>query len=95
MGLAQRSRGADPRRAAQLEVWRRKAKVGDRIIIESERVGTRDRTGEILEIRNSPLGPDYRVRWDDGHESEIRPKGGSARIVRPKSAASRDLEPVA
>lgn len=56
-------------------------KVGDRIVLESERVGQRDREGEILEVIDSPLGPNYRVRWDDGHISEIRPKAGSARIV--------------
>jgi hypothetical protein len=55
---------------------------GDRIIIESERVGTRDRVGEILEVHESTLGPDYRVRWDDGRVTEIRPKAGSARIER-------------
>jgi hypothetical protein len=55
-------------------------KVGDRIVVESERAGKRDRCGEILEITDSPLGPNYRVRWDDGHESELRPKAGSARI---------------
>jgi hypothetical protein len=56
-------------------------KVGDRIVLESERVGQRDREGEILEVTDSPLGPNYRVRWDDGHVSEIRPKAGSARIL--------------
>lgn len=57
------------------------AKTGDRIVLESERVGQRDREGEILEVIDSPLGPNYRVRWDDGHVTEIRPKAGSARIV--------------
>jgi len=56
-------------------------RIGDRIVLESERVGQQDREGEILEVLDSPLGPNYRVRWDDGHESEIRPKAGSARIV--------------
>jgi hypothetical protein len=55
-------------------------KAGDRIVIESERVGQPAREGEILEVTDSPLGPNYRVRWDDGHESEIRPAAGSARI---------------
>lgn len=55
-------------------------KVGDRIVVESERVGKRDRSGEIVEVTDSPLGVNYRVRWDDGHVSEIRPKAGSARI---------------
>lgn len=55
-------------------------KAGDRIVVESERVGQRDRVGEILEVRDSPLGSDYRVRWDDGRITEIRPKAGSARF---------------
>lgn len=56
------------------------ARVGDRIIVESERVGQHDRSGEILEVTESPLGQNFRVRWDDGHVSELRPKAGSARI---------------
>jgi hypothetical protein len=62
------------------EVFEMQAKVGDRIVLESERVGQKDRAGEILEVTESPLGDNLRVRWDDGHESEIRPKAGSARI---------------
>ena len=57
------------------------AKVGDRIVIESEKVGQHDREGVILQVFDSPLGVNYRVHWDDGHESEIRPRLGSARIV--------------
>jgi hypothetical protein len=56
-------------------------KIGDRIVIESERVGIAAREGEILELIDSVAGPRYRVRWDDGHESTIRPAAGSARIV--------------
>jgi hypothetical protein len=64
------------------------AKAGDRIVLESERVGQRDRAGEILEVHASPSGPDYRVRWDDGRITEIRPKAGSARIVAGPPASS-------
>ena len=56
-------------------------KIGDRIVIESERVGIAPREGEILEVLESSAGPRYRVRWDDDHESTIRPAAGSARIV--------------
>ena len=66
------------------------AKVGDRIVIESERVGQHPREGEILEVLESTYGTRYRVRWDDGHESTIRPAAGSARIVEmPGSHPSR------
>ncbi len=57
------------------------ARAGDRISIESEKVGTAAREGEILEAIELAAGPHYRVRWDDGHESDIRPAGGSARII--------------
>jgi hypothetical protein len=65
-----------------------KATAGDRIIVESERVGQHDREGEVLEVLDSPLGINLRVRWDDGHVSEIRPKAGSARIVPAKPATA-------
>jgi hypothetical protein len=60
------------------------AKVGDRIIVESERVGQPPREGEILAITRSAiptLAPSYDVRWTDGHVSSFRPAAGSARIV--------------
>ena len=56
-------------------------KVGDRIVVESERVGQREREGEILEVIEASYGTRYRVRWDDGRESTVRPSAGSARIV--------------
>ncbi len=62
------------------------AKVGDRIVVESERVGQPDREGTILEVIEASYGARYRVRWDDGHESTIRPSAGSARTVGPKDA---------
>ncbi len=57
------------------------AHVGDRIVVETERVGMRDREGEILEVLDSPAGTHYRVRWDDGRETTFWPAAGSARIV--------------
>ena len=62
-------------------------KAGDRIAIETEKVGQKPREGEILEVFESPLGANYRVRWDDGHESEIRPSAGSARFIPAKEPA--------
>jgi Domain of unknown function (DUF1918) len=56
-------------------------KVGDRIVVESERVGQAVREGDVLEVIEASYGTRYRVRWDDGHESTIRPAAGSARIV--------------
>jgi hypothetical protein len=65
------------------------AKAGDRIIVDSEKVGTPPREGEILEVIESRFGDRYGVRWADGHESTFRPSAGSSRIVpgrRRKSA---------
>ncbi len=56
------------------------AKVGDRLIVESEKVGTKPRVGEILEVSESSLGVRYSVRWEDGHESTFRPAAGSTRV---------------
>jgi len=64
------------------------AKVGDRIIVESEKVGQGAREGQILEVITSPLGTRYRVRWDDGHESTFRPSAGSARTTHPRGRSS-------
>jgi hypothetical protein len=65
------------------------AKVGDRIVIESEKVGQAAREGKILEVKEADYGTNYRVRWDDGHESDIRPSAGSARIIPAKEAVRR------
>jgi hypothetical protein len=58
----------------------------DRIIVESQKVGLPAREGEILEIIEASYGTRYRVAWDDGHESTLRP-GGSARVVPAAKAA--------
>jgi hypothetical protein len=44
------------------------AKVGDRIVVESHKVGQARREGEILEVRGDDGSPPYVIRWDDGHE---------------------------
>jgi len=58
------------------------AEPGDRIVVESEKVGTPAREGEILEVTESPAGPTFEVRWDDGRRTGFRPAAGSARIIR-------------
>lgn len=54
--------------------------VGDRIIVESERVGVKAREGRILEVIGTAADERYRVRWEDGHESVVYPHAGCARI---------------
>ncbi len=68
------------------------ANVGDRIVVESERVGQADREGEILEVIPGVGSPHYVVRWEDGHESDIRPAAGSARII-PKTVSEPPSSP--
>jgi hypothetical protein len=64
------------------------AQIGDRIIVDSQKVGIAERQGEILEVIPHDYGTEYRVRWDDEHESSFRPVAGSARIV-PAASAKR------
>jgi hypothetical protein len=57
------------------------AKVGDRIVVESEKMDVPPRNGEILEVIPHDVRIEFRVRWSDGHESGIRPVTGSYRII--------------
>jgi hypothetical protein len=63
------------------------AQVGDRIVVDSDKVGIPARQGEILQITPHEPHDEFRVRWDDGHVSEIRPVGASFRIVAKSSSA--------
>jgi Domain of unknown function (DUF1918) len=63
------------------------ATVGDRIIVESQKVGQPAREGESLEVIEASYGTAYRVRWTTGHESAIRPAAGVTRTVRPRRHA--------
>jgi hypothetical protein len=58
------------------------AKKGDRIAVDSQKAGEPAREGTILEIVEHEYGTSYRVRWDDGHESTIRPTAGTAHTVK-------------
>lgn len=49
------------------------AHAGDRIIIESRKVGGGRKSGEVVEVISGASGAHYRVRWDDGHESIMYP----------------------
>ena len=57
------------------------ANKGDQIVVESVTVDSARRSGRILEVLGGPAGEHYRVRWDDGHESEFFP-GPDARVVQ-------------
>jgi len=60
---------------------------GDRISIDSSKVGESPRQGKVLEVIEHEYGTSYRVLWDDGHESTFRPTAGTLHVV-PKSQAA-------
>jgi hypothetical protein len=49
------------------------ARVGDRIVVESRKVGDARRAGQVVEVITGPASDHYRIRWDDGHESIFYP----------------------
>lgn len=48
---------------------------GDRVVIRGWTVGSKDRHGEIIEVRGADGSPPYLVRFDDGHETVVFPGG--------------------
>lgn len=54
---------------------------GDRISIDSSKVGETPRQGKVLEVIEHEYGTSYRVLWDDGHESTIRPTAGTLNVL--------------
>lgn len=53
------------------------ASVGDRVMVESEKVGRESRVGLVVGVDGQMI----RVRWDDGNESVFVPSVGSLRVV--------------
>jgi uncharacterized protein DUF1918 len=51
--------------------------VGDRVQIESEKVGVPTRNGEVTSISGQMIT----IRWDDGHESVVMPTAGCLRVT--------------
>jgi Domain of unknown function (DUF1918) len=65
-----------------------KAKVGDGIVVESERAAMTGRRGVIEEIlQQDPLR--CRVTWEDGRETIFVPQAGSTRIEQRKRAKAK------
>ena len=65
-------------------------KVGDRLSMESERVGQSAREGVIKEVLGVGDNAHYRVLWDDGHESTFYPAAGTTVVIpKAKKATSR------
>jgi Domain of unknown function (DUF1918) len=51
--------------------------VGDRVLVESEKVGSAVRSGVVTAV-DAPL---ITVRWDSGSESVFVPSAGSLRVI--------------
>jgi hypothetical protein len=59
---------------------------GDHIVVESAKVGSARRSGQIVEVLGGPAGEHYRVQWEDGHQTEFFP-GPDAKVV-PSASSS-------
>ena len=64
---------------AELREADMEAKAGDRLLVESEKVGQATRTGIIEEVLAKDP-PRYRVQWEDGRITLYTPQAGAARI---------------
>ncbi len=65
-----------------------KAKAGDGVVAEAERTTQSARHGVIEEVLQEDP-PCFRVHWDDGHESIVRPAAGSLRVEPKRTAKAR------
>jgi hypothetical protein len=63
------------------------ASVGDRIKVDASKVDEPVRTGIVLEVIERDYGTRYRVAWDDGHESTIRPTAGTVHALAASDGA--------
>ena len=62
------------------------AKIGDRVVVETERTTQTARHGVIEEILQEEP-PRFRVQWDDGHESILTPAAGALRVEKQRTKA--------
>ena len=51
--------------------------VGDRVVVESEKVGTLTRSGVVMAVEGRLIT----VRWDSGSQSVFIPSAGSLRVT--------------
>lgn len=60
--------------------------VGDRIVLESERVGQQSQAGIVTGTHGQLL----HVRWDSGKESSFIPSAGSLQVIGRRSEDQRE-----
>jgi Domain of unknown function (DUF1918) len=58
-------------------------KVGDHVVVESEKVGSATRSGVVTAVDGRLLT----VRWDNGDESMFIPSAGSLQVTGEEPAA--------
>jgi hypothetical protein len=63
--------------------------VGDRVLVESEKVGSVTRTGVVTAVEDRLIT----VRWDSGSESVFVPGAGSLRVTGHEPPAGRPTGP--
>ncbi len=59
--------------------------IGDRIEVESEKVGEPPRTGVVVKADGM-----ITVRWDDGTESSFIPSAGSLRVLGREATGTQE-----
>ena len=60
--------------------------VGDRVVLESEKVGQQSQTGVVTGTHGHLL----HVRWDSGKESSLIPSAGSLQVIGHGSEGERE-----
>jgi hypothetical protein len=60
--------------------------VGDRVLVESEKVGSATRSGVVTAVDGRMIT----VRWDSGQESVFVPSAGSLRVTGREGAAGEE-----
>ena len=69
-----------------------RAHVGDRIVAHSHKVGTTDRVGHIVGIRDPAGEPPFLVEWDDRPGSHLFFPGSDVEIKQEQTDISREGE---
>lgn len=63
-------------------------KPGDRILVDSFKVGQLRRSGTVLEVLQTRAGVRLKVRWEDGHETIFSPSAGNVKVLPQQPASS-------
>lgn len=64
-------------------------KVGDRVSIDSFKVGQPRREGTVEDVTEGLSGIRYQIRWEDGHTSSFSPQGGNLIVEKRARASSK------